>query len=171
MASESGSNWRVKPVLQALILADRIYQDKDTGKKIIAGTFNQILLTRNPPPPGPNQTPRPPQAAFAQTHPGSPYAYISLTEVRGKTPLSLRLVDLADSRVLLQANMDVDHNDPLATLEIVVPLPVLQIPHPGVFALELLSDDEPLGSIRLVARERPTQPPNSDTPTLETPSA
>lgn len=168
MTSESSSTVRVKPVLQALILADRIYQDKDTGKKIIAGTFNQILLTRNQPPPGPNQTPRPPQAAFAQTHPGSPYAYISVTEIHGRAPLSLRLVDLSDSRVLMQANMDVEHSDPLATVEIVIPLPVLQIPHPGVFAFELLCGEDPMGSIRLVARERPGQP---QPPAPETPPA
>jgi len=35
----------VKPVLQALPLADRIYQDT-TGKHIIAGTFNRMVFVK-----------------------------------------------------------------------------------------------------------------------------
>src|SRR5947208_45463 len=33
----------MKPILQALLLADKIYEDK-SGKKIIAGTFNRLLV-------------------------------------------------------------------------------------------------------------------------------
>ena len=32
-----------KPVLQSLILADHVYEDKLTGKRIIAGVFNRII--------------------------------------------------------------------------------------------------------------------------------
>ena len=35
-----------KPLLQALILADHVYQDAQTGKKVIAGTFNQLFFFR-----------------------------------------------------------------------------------------------------------------------------
>lgn len=34
----------VKPVLQALILAEKIYEDKKTGKKVLAGTFNSLMI-------------------------------------------------------------------------------------------------------------------------------
>ena len=33
-----------KPVLQAMVLADHVYQDRQTGKYIIAGTFSQIIF-------------------------------------------------------------------------------------------------------------------------------
>ena len=35
-----------KPVLQALVLADHVYQDKTTGKMVIAGTFNRLHVFR-----------------------------------------------------------------------------------------------------------------------------
>ena len=38
----------MKPVLQALVLADRVYQDVG-GKKIIAGTFSGYKFSKKPP--------------------------------------------------------------------------------------------------------------------------
>src|SRR5947199_3546813 len=68
-----------KPVLQSLILADHVYEDKLTGKRIIAGVFNRIIsgvrvirqmgppmpaVPQQPPvynpPPAPSYTPAPP---------------------------------------------------------------------------------------------------------------
>src|SRR5262249_12675563 len=34
----------VEPSLQALVVADHVYSEKATGKKIIAGTFNRIFV-------------------------------------------------------------------------------------------------------------------------------
>src|SRR5205823_13708053 len=79
-----------KPVLQSLILADHVYEDKLTGKRIIAGVFNRIIrgvrvirqmgpplpavpqqpATFNPPPPAPVYTP--PPAASAQPEIAAP---------------------------------------------------------------------------------------------------
>jgi hypothetical protein len=39
-----------KPVLQAMVLADNVYQDRLTGKFIIAGTFSRLGITRRLPP-------------------------------------------------------------------------------------------------------------------------
>ena len=30
------------PIVQAILLADHVYQDRETGKYVIAGTFNQL---------------------------------------------------------------------------------------------------------------------------------
>jgi hypothetical protein len=142
----------VKPILQSLLLADKVYEDKATGKKIIAGIFNKLLLAQDPPPPtgngaGEHRTPAMPVGI----HAGSPSLYISLVDCKGKLPLSLRFVDLADNKVLMHAELSVECSDPLATVEIVIPMPPLDTPRPGVYALELLYDDGPLGSLRITA--------------------
>ena len=174
-----------KPVLQALVLADHIYQDKITGKKIIAGTFNRVCFTRIKRPPEqpgvesefgeipasspfqstsestipsssslpPSSTP-PPSGARRMTaadvqKAGSPYAFISLTDVHGPTPLEMRYRDLSNGAVLFGISFSVASDDPLDTVEAVVPVPPLPTPHAGVFALELLAENELLGALRI----------------------
>src|SRR5712672_2590530 len=52
-----------KPVLQSLILADHVYEDKLTGKRIIAGVFNRIIrgvrVIKQMGPPAPPPAPAP----------------------------------------------------------------------------------------------------------------
>lgn len=149
-----------KPVLQALVLADHIYQDKTTGKMVIAGTFNRLNVFKRDPAAEnkPEQQPVGPRKLGAAEicRVGSPWAYISLTEVRGSVPLELRYVDLSDNAVMLRVELSVKSGSPLDTTEVTVPLPVLPTPHPGTYALELLSNDEPLGSHRITVAEMPT---------------
>jgi hypothetical protein len=175
-----------KPVLQALVLAEHVYQDRTTGKMIIAGTFNRLFIHRRETPPAPQQdasvdvglgipTENPAQAkpvpggaqppeSFhkldfrAVSRVGSPWAYVSLTEIRGSVPLELRYVDLRDNIIMLRAEFTAAAGNPLETKEMIVPLPVLPAPHPGTYALELLSNEEPLGSLRVYVTETPTPP-------------
>jgi hypothetical protein len=150
----------VKPTLQALLVADRVYRDAATGKFIIAGTFNRLCYSKTPPVTPPSgQTPG---KVMGGMDAGSPYAYVSLTEVRGKVPLVFRYVDLTDNNPLLVSEFEVQANSPLETVELVLPLPRLPIPHAGVFAFEIASGNEPLGSVRLVVEEM--KPPASAGP-------
>ncbi|MGQ9573923.1 MAG: hypothetical protein ACUVUC_01270 [Thermoguttaceae bacterium] len=146
-----------KPILQALLLADHVYQDKATGKKVIAGTFNQLNLSKiKPAPQEPPQASGPRQLSPAEvTRLGSPTVFISLTDVRGPIELELRYVDLADNGVLLRARFPIQSDDPLKTVEAIVPMPPLPAPHPGVYALELVYNEEPLGALRITAVEAP----------------
>lgn len=159
-----------KPLLQALILADHVYQDAQTGKKVIAGTFNQLFYFRQDKPPTPPPPPGTPRKFSIQemTRAGSPYAYISLTDVRGNVPLQLRYVDLSTNATLLHIDFQVRSEDPLSTIEAVVPVPPLPTPHAGAFALELFTGEEPLGSIRITAVDktppRPEPPPAPSEP-------
>jgi hypothetical protein len=144
----------VKPVLQALLLADRVYQDAQTGKKIIAGTFHRMLFTKSV------QKGREIEVDGVKRmvvpggmHPGSPYAFVSLTEIRGKVSCVLRYVDLGGDKPLLQCGFEIDCKNPLETVEVVLPMPPLP-PNPGIHALELLCDDEPIGSLRITVEER-----------------
>jgi hypothetical protein len=147
----------VKPVLQALLLADRIYEDK-SGKKIIAGTFNKLVFCRSAA--GPQEMVDSSGVKRliipGGTSVGSPYAYISLTEVRGLVHCVLRYVDLGHDKPLFQCEFEIRCEDPLRTIEIVLPMPTLPM-NPGAHALELLCDDEPLGAFRIIVEETPPQ--------------
>lgn len=240
-----------KPVLQSLILADHIYEDKLTGKRIIAGVFNRIIRgvrvikeipspsppAFNPPsfsipsppqappsqspqaapasapvqpsepsfvnpgqavpdvppayqepaavassapaqpaptPEAPRTPPQAPPATPAQTtftpppvqpgqrvleipptglQSGSPFAYLSLTEVRGVTPFILQLVSLEDDTQLFRSDLRVECHNPLYTIELTVPLPPIAPPKAGIYALELLYNHEILGSLRIVVED------------------
>ena len=124
----------VRPILQALVLADHVYIDAKTGKKIIAGTFNHLAAPEFP-------------SFFGRTT----YAFISLTEVHGNLPVTLKYTDLSNSEVLLEIRdlpMEAP-NDPLATVEMVVELPRFPMPHEGIFAFEVYAHDEQIGALRI----------------------
>jgi hypothetical protein len=153
----------MKPLLQALIVADHVYQDHQTGKKVICGTFNSFRFSRKPPvsevqnPDGTKRT-----VIMGGTQSGSPYAYISLTDVVEGTKLLLRFVNLSKNDVLFGTEVTVNNVNRLATIELVLPLPRLPINEAGSYALELVCDNEIIGSCRITAEnmdEKPAAPP------------
>jgi len=145
----------VKPILQALLLADRVYEDKTTGKRVIAGTFNQLTLIPGALRPQEIEVDGVKRAMIpGGLHAGSPYAFVSLTEIHGTISCVLRYVDLQDNKVLMETEFQVSCDDPLHTVEAVLPMPPLPADKAGIHALELLCDDEPLGSLRIIVDER-----------------
>lgn len=150
----------MKPVLQALVLADHVYTDRDSGKKIIAGTFDHILfkpiveLIQEVELPGGEKQ----QLIPGGVHSGSPYAYVSLTDVSAGTELTLQFVNLTKNVILLEKKATVNSKDRLRTVEIVAPLPALPISEAGVYALEVVWEGQILGSHRVVA-EKPADRP------------
>jgi hypothetical protein len=154
----------VKPTIQALLLADCVYQDV-SGKKIVAGIFHRLLFSKTLHQPkviedGGSKRVLIPGGVNA----GSPYAYFCLTDVRGTIPCTIRYVDLKDERVLLHTNFTVKSDDPLAAVEGILPMPPLPTPHTGVYALELLCEDEPVGSLRIVVDEINEKQESADEP-------
>jgi hypothetical protein len=168
------------PVLQALLVADQIYQDQTTGKFVICGIFGTIFFI-----PHENQTQETPsrdaeghgdngrgQGASGQSgmqqpaqqqmplnrflRAGSPSAYVSLTEINGQRSFELRYVDLNQNNVLFTFEFKVDCRNPLETVQLTLPLPVLPVPHEGVFALELVCEGELLGSHRILTKRQPS---------------
>ena len=124
---------KILPRVQAMVLADQVYHDRATGKKVIAGTFNHIWSKEFP-------------AKYRTTT----YLYVNLTEIRGKCGLTMKWVDLADASVLLNSpTIEVDTQDPLANAEFAVEIPPFPLPHAGVFAFELYADANRIGSIRV----------------------
>ena len=150
----------MKPVLQALVLAEHVYTDGDSGKKIIAGTFDHILFKPIAELIQEVELPSGEKKRFIPggMHSGSPYAYISLTDVIEGTELTLQFVNLTRNTVLLEKELTVNSNDRLRTVEIVAPLPALPISEAGVYALQVVCDGQILGSHRLIAEELPDQP-------------
>jgi hypothetical protein len=146
----------VKPLLQALLLAERVYEDK-SGKKIIAGTFNKLIFRKGAA--GPREVEIDGVKMMvvpAGIRAGSPFAYISLTDVRNSARCTLRYVDLTHDKPLFQLPFDVACDDPLQTIELIIPMPELPL-HVGPHAVELLCDDEPLGAFRVIVEELPPE--------------
>jgi len=143
----------VKPVLQALVLAERVYQDI-TGKKIIAGTFNRVLFSRQSVVKEvtlPDATKR--KMARGGMQGGSPFAYMSLTDVCDKARLILQFVNLSKNVVLFGTDVEVTCSDRLGTVEVVIGLPQLPIQEEGTYAFEVVCEGEILGSHRITAAE------------------
>ncbi len=144
----------MKPILQALIMADHIYQDQQTGKKVICGTFNTFRFSRKPPvaevqaPDGSKQT-----IVAGGGQSGSPYAYLNLTDVVEGTKLRLQFVHLNKNLVLFGTEVVLSNVNRLATVELVFPLPRLPIHEAGVYALEVVCDGETIGSCRITAED------------------
>lgn len=144
----------MKPVLQTLVMADHIYQDQQTGKKVICGTFNTFRFSRKPPvtelqsPDGTKQT-----VVAGGGQSGSPYAYVNLTDVCEGTKLKLHFVNLTQNVVLFGTEVVIGNVNRLATVELVFPLPRLPIQEAGVYALEVVCDGEVIGTCRITAED------------------
>jgi hypothetical protein len=152
----------IRPVLQSLLIADRVYTDAATGKKIIAGTFQQLLFIR--------------AVAFADLakdkrvqaggfEAGSPFLYACLTDVDGEQDFEVRYVDLADESVVFGGAFKLRSMDRLQNCEVSLPLPTLPTVKAGVFALEVLWNSQPLGSYRIKVVEGVLEGKNDDEPT------
>jgi hypothetical protein len=135
----------VKPILQALLLADYVYTDLMTQKKVIAGTFNQMQFPQ-----------------FPAQFPGMPWVYAALTNMQGNFMVTLRYSDLDSNEALLEsAPLPNQSDDRLTLVELVLQLPTLPAPHAGVYAMELLVDSELIGQLRVRVQELDVKPPQS----------
>lgn len=122
------------PILQAFLLADHVYTDATTGKRVIAGTFNRIISSSFP-------THYPPVAVFVQ-----------LTELSGKSILQFKLVRLSDNFVVMESGeIPIESNDKLAVTNISVAVPSLPFAKPGMYGFECYVGGDLVGTIRLFA--------------------
>lgn len=154
------------PILQALLVADHVYQDRATGKVIVCGIFHKIRFKPADMPAEqtgeaeagggvPSANIEIPMDRVQRM--GNPWVYVALTELRGESEFELRYVDLRENTAVLGAKFQLESDDPLATVELALPLP--SIPPPNfdaderhrTFGLELLCDNELIGSHRILA--------------------
>jgi len=152
----------VKPVVLAMVVADQVYQDKRSGKSVIAGTFTKILFSETEPDGGtrdsqPDSSDAEDSAREDRGRPavfmvGSPHIYLALTGVRKDLDLKIRLVDLSDARVMMDGNIPIRlaEHDPVAIREFAIPLPRLPIPKGnGQYSVDILDNGEQLASWRI----------------------
>lgn len=138
----------MKPVLQALVLADHVYVDVYSGKKVIAGTFSALFSDRFP------------CVLGRPTH-----AYISMTEAEvGLVALELRYVDLSNDQVLMKTDIEVKSQGPLSTVDFISEVPPIPMPHDGAYAFELLWNNELVGSLRVTVNKVPKAPEETSDP-------
>lgn len=140
----------MKPVIQALVVAERIYVDHDTRRKVIAGTITELWIVKRTAVESNLDDGRKVVSVSIQ---GSPYAYLSLTSVQDGTTLGLQFVSLKRNKVMFGTDITLNCKDRLETIEIAVALPELNLPEPGVYAFEVICDGEIIGSARIVARD------------------
>ena len=142
----------MKPALHALLLADHVYTDDTTKKKIVAGIFHNLAIGQLETSPGPIEGSKKIQIPISGQVAGSPFCYISMTEVRGEQPFTLQFVNLSEDKALFQTEFKINCTNPLETIELVFPLPQLPISSAGTYALELLWGQELLGTHRIIVR-------------------
>ena len=112
------------PILQAFVLADHVYTDATTAKRIVAGTFGRIYAKK-----------------FPAKHPYS-CAFIMLTEFVGKAPLQLRFVRLRDNRVLMQSGeIQIECDDPIAVVDMAIAIPFIPLPEEGEYCFQCHVDN------------------------------
>lgn len=127
----------IQPIIQALLLADNVYTDAETGKRVISGVFDSIMLPEIP-------------GHFSQ----DTCVYVSLTAVRGEIDVMLRYVDLDSDAVLMEHGpTKLSSDDPIASLDFSAPMPPLPVPREGVFALEVHVGEELIGMLRITATQ------------------
>ena len=122
------------PKVQALVLADHIYRDPNSGKLSILGIFNR-LITRGLP----------------KTFERTTFAYVCLTDLLGTVEVELRYRDLRTNEVLMQTvPLSVRSDDPLLSIEMVIEVAPFPMPHAGVYTFEVHTRNEMLGSLRVL---------------------
>jgi hypothetical protein len=121
----------VKPQVRAILLADQVYRDEETGKCVIAGTFNRIGADR-----------------FPATHPTA-VLYLNLSDFEGRAELRIRLADDRDGSTLHEHAFEVGSSNRLGSCEVTVRLNNLTFPAPGKYSLEITMGEEYLGHLPL----------------------
>ena len=143
-----------------MVLADHVYQDRVSGKFIIAGTFSQITFGSREPSTNPEAAGKPQMASGPITVAGSPYLYLALVEVYGQVSLALKFVDLSDASILFEGQLGLTSLDPLAVAEYIVAVPPLPATKVGSYSLDLLHEGEILGSWRILVKQAEDRPPS-----------
>jgi hypothetical protein len=128
------------PTVLAWLVADHAYRDQVSKRCYILGTYSALG-----------------SLAYPFTHPGL-HAYAALTELRGLTPLRVRLVDAdEEGGPLWVYDTAVNSPDPLAVADLVFVSPPVTFPAPGQYLLQLYGAGQLLCERRIMAVLVPQQ--------------
>ena len=120
------------PVVRAILLADQVYQDTQTGKFVIAGTFDQIFVPE-----------------FPGTH-ASTSLYVNLSDFHGTHEMLVRLVRLEDGMEMGSSGvMEIEQEVRARHAEFNVRLPPMEFDRAGPYSIEVVWDGNLLGECRI----------------------
>lgn len=124
----------MSPTLQALLVADHIYQDNGSGKYVIAGTFHQIKVP-----------------AFPTTLSRTVGVFVCVSGVEGDVDVGLEFLDSERGEVLIRSSSFGFHcEDPALPVEFAVEIPPLPLPRPGHYAMRLAANGIVLGEAPVI---------------------
>ena len=123
------------PKVLALVVADRVYRDDDSGKLFALGIRSVIGASSFP---------------LEHVHLA---AYVALVNGRGETTVGVQLIDADEERgPLAEGEALVTFPDPIAEVELVFDFHGLTFPEPGEYRLQLRSNRQFLRERVLVVR-------------------
>lgn len=124
------------PLLKAFVLADHVYTDALTAKRVVAGTFNTVSVK-----------------SFPGVHKKAD-AFILITECSGKTLIQLRFVRLRDNQLLMESGeIQIESDDELAVLDLAIAIPAIPLPEEGGYCFECYANGSLIGNVRLTAKQ------------------
>jgi hypothetical protein len=142
------------PVLQAIVLAEHIYQTSD-GRKIICGTFNQLVKQIVPHKVIVRDGETSKQAIPSGRNSVAPSLFVSLTNVVNETRITVQFASLKRNEVVFATDLDISTEDRLGTCEIIFQLPNLNsFIQEDVYVIEVVCEEEIIGSLRLNVVEK-----------------
>ncbi len=124
----------VVPHIQGIVLCDHIYRDDETGKCVIAGTFNRVYLGEFP------------------DHYQPASIYLNMSDFHGTHKLSFRFIQLATNEELDSSpEFELHHEDRREHHECIFDLPPLNFPEPGRYSVEIMYDGDSIGHVDIEA--------------------
>lgn len=134
----------LEPDILSLIVCDQIITDRVSGKQSLIGMFSTVHAAR-----------------FPVTQPQM-CVYVAMTEGRGKTPITIRIVDSEEARPpVVRGEGAVHFKDPRAIANLTLQFYGLTFPEPGEYRVQILCDGTLLREARLllVRARRVKRPP------------
>ena len=134
------------PIVNSLLVADRVYRDQESGKWVIAGVCSSV------------NTPSLPMGVDEIN------VFFQLTNASRAFDLHLRIEHADSGEVLLDVGgqMQLDPADPLKVIENLVRLKRVLFQKPGKYWVQLTSDEEILAQAPLWVRLLPAPRPESE---------
>jgi len=132
-----------KPVLNAMLICDKIITEAGTNKKSLIGIFENISAYKFP----------------CRHHFLS--VYIKLTDAMGEYKFKLELADLVDNSVVGKAEIpsSVNVSSPLAIHDLVFNLASLKFEHPGKYEFRIFANEELFGQKTFMVNKIENTPP------------
>lgn len=140
----------MKPVLQAILVAEKVYSIEGGGKAIVNTIHSLTVPDRSTEGDDSDDAGK---RLVKGGHAGPPWIYFSITDVCTGTILTLQFINLTRNVVIFEKMVTVKSANRLGTIEVALGLPdiVEYIEDQCVFAFEIVCEGEIIGSHRIRA--------------------